>query len=89
MNQLLLSQMFFFAVVIIATILFFIIVFTPDKEPDYKRIEELIALYKMMVEQEEENLNTLGIKNKEIDKIEEKILICKKKLGWKLFKDSN
>ena len=88
MTTLLLFQIIFFVIVILVTILFFIIVFTP-KEPDYKRIEELVALYKMMTEQEEENLKTLNLKNKEIDKIEEQILICKKKLGWKLFKDSN
>lgn len=80
MTTLLLFQIIFFVIVILVTILFILMVFAPkNDEPDYER------LYRMFVEQEEEDLKTLNIKNKEIDKIEEKILICKKKLGWKLF----
>lgn len=74
----------FFLLAIIATVLFIICVFSSrNYEPDYQ------ALYKMMVEQEEEHLITLNTNNKKIDEYERKILICKKKLGWKLFKDSN
>lgn len=82
MSSLLFSQIIFFIILIFVTILFLIIVFSPKNDTtDYEK------LYRMYVEESEQNLNTLNIKNKEIDKIEEKILICKKKLGWKLFKD--
>lgn len=84
MTPLLSAQIIFFIILIFVTILFMLIVFLPKNDTiDYEK------LYRMYVEESEQNLNTLNIKNKEIDKIEEKILICKKKLGWKLFKDSN
>lgn len=82
MTPLLSTQIIFFIILIFVTILFMLIVFLPKNDTiDYEK------LYRMYVEESEQNLNTLNIKNKEIDKIEEKILICKKKLGWKLFKE--
>ena len=49
-----------------------------DKGIDYNKYVEL------MNSQTEKNLSILSNGNKEIDKIEEKIRICKKKLGIKL-----
>ena len=49
-----------------------------DKGIDYNKYVEL------MNSQTEKNLSILANGNKEIDKIEEKIRICKKKLGIKL-----
>lgn len=49
-----------------------------DKGIDYNKYFEL------MNRQTEKNLSILSNGNKEIDKIEEKIRICKKKLGIKL-----
>lgn len=49
-----------------------------DKGIDYNKYVEL------MNNQTEKNLSILSNGNKEIDKIEEKIRICKKKLGIKL-----
>ncbi len=49
-----------------------------DKGIDYNKYVEL------MKSQTEKNLSILSNGNKEIDKIEEKIRICKKKLGIKL-----
>lgn len=50
-----------------------------DNGMDYDKI------IKELNERKEKNLNTLDIKNKEIDKIEKQILECKKKLNIKLF----
>ena len=50
-----------------------------DKGIDYDKI------IRELNERKEKNLNTLDIKNKEIDKIEKQILECKKKLNIKLF----
>lgn len=52
-------------------------------EMDYNEI-----IYELN-KQEELDLKTLENGNKEIDKIERKILNCKKELGIKLFKKSN
>ena len=49
-----------------------------DKGIDYNKYVELLN------SQTEKNLSILSNGNKEIDKIEEKIRICKKKLGIKL-----
>ena len=49
-----------------------------DKGIDYNKYVEL------MNSQTEKNLSILSNGNKEIDKIEEKLRICKKKLGIKL-----
>lgn len=51
-----------------------------DQGLDYDRI------IKELNEQKEFNLKTLEDGNKEIDKIESKILDCKKELKFKLFK---
>ena len=51
-----------------------------DQGYDYDRI------IRELNEQKEFNLKTLGDGNKEIDKIESKILYCKKELKFKLFK---
>ena len=50
-----------------------------DKGLDYNKY------MKLMKKQTEDNLAILSQGNKEIDQIEEKIRICKKKLGIKLF----
>lgn len=50
-----------------------------DKGIDYDKI------IRELNERKEKDLNTLDIKNKEIDKIEKQILECKKKLNIKLF----
>jgi len=51
-----------------------------DKGLDYYKI------IRELNEQKEKDLNILNIRSKEIDKIEEKMLKCKKKLNMKLFK---
>lgn len=50
-----------------------------DKEIDYDRI------IRQLNNQKVQDLNILDRRNKEINKIEEKILKCKKKLNMKLF----
>lgn len=50
-----------------------------DKEIDYDRI------IRQLNNQKVQDLNNLDRRNKEINKIEEKILKCKKKLNMKLF----
>lgn len=67
MTPLLSAQIIFFIILIFVTILFMLIVFLPKNDTiDYEK------LYRMYVEESEQNLNTLNIKNKEIDKIEKK-----------------
>lgn len=51
-----------------------------DQGYDYDRI------IRELNEQKDDNLNTLDIRNKEIDKIESQILECKKELHLPLFK---
>ncbi len=53
------------------------------KEPD---INEYYKLISKLNDQKDEDLKLLHDRNKEIDKIEEEILKCKKELGLKLFK---
>ena len=53
------------------------------KEPD---INEYYKLINQLNDQKDEDLKLLHDRNKEIDKIEEEILKCKKELGLKLFK---
>ena len=53
------------------------------KEPD---ISEYYKLITILNDQKDEDLKLLHDRNKEIDKIEEEILKCKKELGIKLFK---
>ncbi|MEG1142982.1 MAG: hypothetical protein RSA91_05450 [Bacilli bacterium] len=50
-----------------------------DKEIDYDRI------IRRLNERKIQDLNILDRRNKEINKIEEKILTCKKELNMKLF----
>lgn len=50
-----------------------------DKGIDYNKI------IRQLNERKVQDLNILDSKNREIDKIEEKILKCKKKLNMKLF----
>lgn len=50
-----------------------------DKEIDYDRI------IRQLNNQKAQDLNILDRRNKEIDKIEEKILKCKKELRMRLF----
>ncbi len=50
-----------------------------DKGLDYDKI------IRKLNERKELDLDILSIKNKEINKIEEKILVCKKELNMKLF----
>lgn len=52
-----------------------------DKGLDYKKI------IRELNERKESYLDVLSIKNKEINRIEEKILACKKELNMKLFDD--
>ena len=52
-----------------------------DKGLDYDKI------IRKLNERKELDLDILSIKNKEINKIEEKILSCKKELNMKLFDD--
>lgn len=74
-------QIIFFSIVIIITILFiFFVLFKTEDNIDYEK------LYQFVTQQEEENLLTLNKGNKEINKIEEQILECKKKLNMKLFR---
>jgi len=53
------------------------------KEPD---ISEYYRLINELNDQKDDDLKLLHQRNKEIDKIEEEILKCKKELGIKLFK---
>lgn len=53
------------------------------KEPD---ISEYYKLINQLNDQKDDDLKLLHQRNKEIDKIEEEILKCKKELGIKLFK---
>lgn len=53
------------------------------KEPD---ISEYYKWISILNDQKDEELKLLHDRNKEIDKIEEEILKCKKELGIKLFK---
>ena len=53
------------------------------KEPD---INEYYKWISILNDQKDEDLKLLHDRNKEIDKIEEEILKCKKELGIKLFK---
>lgn len=52
-----------------------------DDGMDYNRI------IRELNEQKAENLDKINKGNKQIDEIEEKILKCKRKLDWKLFKN--
>lgn len=82
MNLLFILEILFFVMAIIATILFIInVFFLKNQQPNYEE------LYKFYLKQEEKNLQTLKINNKKINEIESKILVCKKKLGIKLFKN--
>ena len=72
-------QLLLFILCVLGGVAILIFALRKDQGYDYdKIIRELNA-------QKEENLNTLDIRNKEIDKIESKILECKKELGIKLF----
>lgn len=51
-----------------------------DNDIDYDRI------IRELNEQEEKDLDIINKGNKQIDELESKILDCKKKLGFKLFK---
>ena len=68
---------------IIPVALFFVRRKEKDTGVDYEQIEKIIAIAN---EQMQLDLKTLDLKNKEIDEIEQKILICKKKLNMKLFR---
>ena len=63
---------------LIAVIIF--ILRTNDEGINYSK------LLKELDEQKENNLDILNLGNKEIDKIERKILECKKELNMRLFK---
>lgn len=81
MNTVFGLQIIFFSIVIIITVLFiFFVLFKTEDDIDYEK------LYQFVEQQEEENLLTLNKGNKEINKIEEQILECKKKLNMKLFR---
>lgn len=73
--ELILLILCFFGV--FAVVIFFIR--KNDKGPD---IDSLIQQYE---NQMKNDIEILELGNKEIDKLEEKILICKKKLNMKLF----
>lgn len=69
-----------FLLVVLAVIIYIISVIKTKESDDYNRI---IAEYQ---EYEKTRLAELRNGNKLINDIERKILICKKKLGFKLFK---
>lgn len=56
------------------------------KEPD---ISEYYKLISELNDKKDEDLELIHKRNKEIDKIEEEILKCKKELGLKLFKSKD
>ena len=52
-------------------------------------MKKLIERFHPYNEQEEKDLDIINQGNKQIDELESKILDCKRKLGFKLFKRKN
>lgn len=75
--------LFLFWILGVICIIIFFIRKIKYKEPD---ISEYYKLISILNDQKDEDLKLLHDRNKEIDKIEEEILKCKKELGIKIFK---
>ena len=80
-----LANYFFYILIGLCCIsLLMFIIFILKNSDDNIDYDKIIA---ELNKQKENDLETLDNGNKEIDKIEKKILICKKELGIKLFKN--